>query len=1107
MKDLLDMRIVNELIFAGVLTFAACASLDGGEIANRKMVWAHHTPWHTPLNTSLTALNYYNFPLQDSTGKDVEDWKREFALAKAQGIDGFFPDLVASNNGPTAFAEALQTMLKAAEGTDFQIGICLDVKTSVDHQVKELVRMLRLFGNHPNYPRWNGCPVVNTYTYFEWKPEEIAAIRAGVREGGFDIFIIGNIGVGYEKRDADNLRPYVQQCDMIYSFGLGEIDGTTITHKVDLYKQLAEECGKVLMTTVSPGYYGAWLNGRNDFYQVHRGLDQAHDSFLASNTPEAQFLHFTTWNDHDETSFLPMVFTPGNSLVTKAYSECFKGESSVTGKPEVVFAYHREELPGTLLRIEAMTLPTLKNGKVEISGRLLDAAGNSVANLSARQLAGNDFERTEWLIPSTGLAEHPVLIPEFSINGAKVRLPDMLLISGWHQNAVTVKVAASQMISPQSSMHVTYEDGILKVKGNFSAQEALKRVTLWRNDRPLAVILPEASGKELGNVQVSGRPDYTVVPEKGVIVSGVRKFGENGSGDFQWNAGSLTALHNQEWTPAALTLQGEPDMKLRFTVSGSDPLEISVSELAMREQVSYGGLTIAAQMVDGTMQNRPALNRREGAFDFGVFAAEPRPHDRYALFFETADGRHGWSFPVWPFAVGKKALPVKLVETAENLETPSDATGWAGRSEFLKEPEAFRTPKLKSGMISPLSIRGGHWDFEQDGRDSYGDMPVQIPETMFGPGKDGEGSALHFTGKESVKMRLRTYPIGPVTIDFLLKPDGGRAKRQGLVTRTGWSSAVNVYLLPDGRVEAVRNGNSRFQPETVISRVSIPDNNWSRVRVTSDESMLRIYIDGKLVGEQKIAPQRSYGNCTWFLGQGDKNSENYTGSLDALTILGAAFAPDSRDEPEVRRCKVFAPILPPGVPEADETSVVTGSWNFPDDFERREAGSSEPAFSEERLSAPVLVGKETLLLGPGVNSVMVPAEGVELREGTILSIPLKRFDRAEPHRAWFALLFSIGNGQGRSLNFNFGSDEEVMISANEPEWKIRSGHFKLTLPVDLRIAKRNGMVIFMLGDKVIYREKDNSEEPYTNLSFSTSSPNPEDATVVQIGAPRQYRLR
>ena len=40
--------------------------------------------------------------------------------------------------------------------------------------MKELARMLDLFGKHPNYPQWNGRPVVNLYPYLSWTPEELA---------------------------------------------------------------------------------------------------------------------------------------------------------------------------------------------------------------------------------------------------------------------------------------------------------------------------------------------------------------------------------------------------------------------------------------------------------------------------------------------------------------------------------------------------------------------------------------------------------------------------------------------------------------------------------------------------------------------------------------------------------------------------------------------------------------------------------------------------------------------------------------------------------------------------------------------------------------------
>lgn len=1098
------MKIFSPLS-AGALALAVVSAVHGAEIANRKMAWAHHTPWHTPFNTSLTAINYYNFPLQDSTGSDQEDWKREFLQARAQGIDGFFPDLP-NEGGLTVFSDTLHTMLKAAEGTDFQIGICLDVKTNVDHQVKELARMLNLFGKHPNYPQWNGRPVVNFYTYLGWTPEELAAIRAGVKAAGHDIFIIGNIGGLYERRNFDDLRPYVEQADMIYSFAALEVDGTTMQSKVELYEQLAAACGKELMTTVYPGYYGAWLNGRNDYYQVHRGFDQAHHSFETANIPKAKFLHYTTWNDHDETSLMPMVFTPANPLITRAYTARFKGESMITGEPEVVFAYHREELPGTLLRFEAMTLPTLEKGSVAVSGRLLDAAGEQVAVLPEKRLNGADFDRVEWLVSSTEFAANPFVTPEFTVAGRTVRLPQVFLVSGWHQNAVTIKTAASQIVMPKSDLQLRLENGRLRVSGHYDSPAELKRVSLWRNDRPLAVILPETEGKELLNLYISSRPDFKVVPEGGKIIAAVQKFVENSSKNFHWNAASLAASANLPWTPVALTVAGDHGMKLRFSVAGNEPLTLSAEELALRERVEYGGTVISLSPVDGTMQNRAALNRKAGTFDFFLLDRSPRRQDCYSLHFETVDGRNGWSVPLYPFAEEVVPVPVKLVETATNLETPSGATGWKGRSEYLAKNIPFCTPKLRETAISPLSIRGGHWDFENDGRDAYGDMFVEIPKSMFADGADAEGRALRFFGKESVKMRLRTYPVGASTIEFLIRPDGKREDVQGVITRSGWSEAVNIYLLPDGRIEAVRNGNEEFKEEKAISRASLPDGSWSRVRVVCDNVTLRIYFNGKCVGEEKISPQRSYGNCTWYLGKGDNRSSNFTGMLDALTVFGAAFAPSDLQEPKFKKSERFRQLLPPGPPEAEEAGAVTGSWNFPETLERRDAAEA-PTFSKEWQKNPILIGNDTLLLGPGANTVTVPAEGVALADNTMLTVRLRRFDRAKPQKAWYALLVSIGDGEQKSVNFNFGSNDEVMISANEPEWKIKTGYHKLTLPVDLKIAKRNGFLIFMVNDEVIYKAEDIPEKPYLFLSFSTSSPNCDDAAIVQLDAPVLRHLR
>ena len=47
----------------------------------------------------------------------------------------------------------------------------------------------------------------------------------------------------------------------------------------------------------------------------------------------------------------------------------------------------------------------------------------------------------------------------------------------------------------------------------------------------------------------------------------------------------------------------------------------------------------------------------------------------------------------------------------------------------------------------------------------------------------------------------------------------------------------------------------------------------------------------------------------------------------------------------------------------------------------------------------------------------------------------------------------------------------------------------------------------MVNDKVVYKTGDDPEKPYAFLSFSTSSPNRDDAAIVQLDAPVLRRLR
>ena len=166
----------NILIWATALSVVAMVLTSvAADVSGRKMVWAHYVPWLTPDNASQMVERFYDFP-QCEVGSDP--FRAEVLRALDQGIDGFFNDMVAHEGGDTSFWD-LRPFLKAAEGTPFQFGICLDAKIPVEQQVRELVKMLSTYGDHPNYPKWKDRYIISTYTYFAWSPEEWQEIRRG----------------------------------------------------------------------------------------------------------------------------------------------------------------------------------------------------------------------------------------------------------------------------------------------------------------------------------------------------------------------------------------------------------------------------------------------------------------------------------------------------------------------------------------------------------------------------------------------------------------------------------------------------------------------------------------------------------------------------------------------------------------------------------------------------------------------------------------------------------------------------------------------------------------------------------------------------------------
>ena len=898
---------------------------SAGEVADRSMVWAHNTPWFRPEDYPVYTQVFYNFPLQPApeTGHKMEDsLAEEVKIALNHGVDGFFLDFGGDpGKGPAHWSHLLPCYLKAAEGTSFQVGICMDSKISKDYWVRELKRLLKANGDHPNYPRYNGRYVVCTYQFLQWENqqpggwtiEEWKQLRAELKEAGIELYIIANAApLPNEKLNLDRLERALDVYDCVYLFDApGHAEETPEVNN----GKLADFCrknGKRFMACLHPGYYGAWLWGFNDFYNPFRGFDMFYRMFVSARKHKAQWTHLTTWNDLVETAVLPRVFTFGIAHTLKNYSSYLKNQPQLSEKPDVLAAYLRELLPGEVLRLELHSLPSEVRTPLTLSGKLYDLSGKAVWTLPPQSVSADQFARAEWVVPTAELAASPVLIPEFTVTAGDyartVRTPAVYLVTPWLQNAVTVNVPLAQMLENfPNTLAVGWNEGILEATVDFDAPEEISSILLFRNDRPIAVFSPELKD---GEVQlVSALSDVpravTVTVENGRILRAVKKGQQNNSVWqnevlFRWTPDKLETA-NANFGPHGVTFAGSEDMKIIVTNAKGKKSEFSPVEIANRRRVSNAYALFTAEPEMTWLLDSP-LAAKKGKKTIRLFAQPPRETDNFFVRIETASGKVHFSAPIYPFAKENRIEPRRILGTLNTLESTSGGSGYA----FRNEPE-FKTPRqrlpyqknqLLTRPVSRLVARTGIWHF--DGAvngveiDHYGDRDLNIkPEFYVDGGFDGKGKALSFDGNRTILFPARVWPLsGFGSMSVYLKPETIGAK-QSVIFKDGWYDGLHLNILADGRAEIMRaylqdlTKQNQLSFEYLTGKTKLKAGEWVKVEVRADAEKFQLYINDKLEATEKLGRFRSHGNGRVTLG-GKKHIDYvpYRGLMDELVLCG-----------------------------------------------------------------------------------------------------------------------------------------------------------------------------------------------------------------------------
>lgn len=856
------------------------------DVANRRMVWAHYVPWFVPENASQTPLRVYDFPQTDVGANPLRD---EIERALAQGVDGFFNDMVAHEGGSTSFWD-LRPFLSAAEGTPFQFGICLDARISVAHQVKELVRMLSTYGSHPNYARFGDRFVVCAYTYLAWTPDEWREIRKGCADAGYPIHVIANIETPFKAFDEKVFEPYVGLFEGAFHFsimGCGRSPFKSVEAEMREADAFCRKSGAAFVLSLWPGYYGGWLAGRCSYYQPFLGFDTLQRRFDAARTLNAQWLHLTTWNDHDETTLQTRRLATGNPAIVRAMSRAFKGESPAA-KTDVLFAYLRENIPGTMLRIEAQRLPSVEKGAVHVSGRLIDENGEIVANLSARRLGLEGWERTEWLVPTAQLSASHVLTPEFTVRlPSEVRtvtLPPIFQFTGWLANPETVKVSIHDRRAIKSAFDLSWKDGVLEGSCTFESEVPLKRAILYRNERPVTAFTPNRQVVLPVFFSGEGRVDLQVA--NGRIACAVKSFETNGAPHFAWSPTRATSKMTPQWMRMTARIETEARTKLTFS-SGK-----AVRTFAPRDLVRFGELRCGKGTIrlspDGTLYNLPPLAQKSGKLFLSVWAQKPAPTDDFWVEFEFSDGTFAESWVRQPFAANRDVVPMAIVETPVSLDWTSGAAGAPDAQPLLTPKAAWpvKETRVVKAEVSPFSIRHAKFDFT--------------------------GSPL-----ERPKLPQRQWPMGAFRLTCALTPLAADGAAHPILSATGWNERPSLTLSADGRLIAAFSGgedDGKFACE-VKTAAPLPRGRRTRITLVNDGRTFSLFVDGVLAGSCKVPPVRVYGNCSPEIGPGINGEKPTVALLHDLEFAGD---PNAALEFEALR---LAPIFTDGMVFAEGKPV------------------------------------------------------------------------------------------------------------------------------------------------------------------------------------------
>lgn len=842
-------------------------------------VFCHYVAWHDWNGANGAYYKYYDVPLAHPSGDPQRDYRSEMEAARLAGIDAFAVDLVDAE----VFADQTLAMLASAKGSDFEIAVCLDgFADTATNYARKVASFLDKVGDHPNYARVDGKPVL--FMFWGWRQtpafwKEFRQVLAG--QFHHPVYLVGDPNTEFDRvAKPEEMARYAGCFDQFYSFietGRGGQQPVAETFRIMADAAATGAVSGHWTAGISPGYTGAWpLNGRNDYYISFQGLDRFWTTWEAVLPRHPAWIHLTTWNDLDETPLQPTVFQfHAYQQLSRYWIDHWRGTAKPEAQPRVYLAYQREQIVGTLQRIEVLGLPTLTD--VVVSGELRDLEGKVLAPLPPLPLPAGRAERREWQVPTAAFAHTPIVEPVIRIqagtNEISRRLPFFRLRTGWIANKVFVRVPVADMAAGLAEVAIQQpEPQTLEATLSVHSPEPIRSATLWREDRPVAAFSTDPSPGIVYGLRwewLHNHQERITLQDAHFLQ--VYQTGKS-AGQLKWNPQTLQALYQRYDYLGAKILARNDQASFSVMIDGGAPKTVQLSTLRRGavELASPGNspaVRISLAPIDPLAATPPLLSLAEGRLHVRFHVDSCRTADVFYVRCETASGRTFFSSAVAPFAAKLPPVPTTLFQTAETLDR-----GWL-------TPPILTTAVVRT-TVHPALLQRNAWRFDRPapviedtlGRsplmlgnvgEGYHSLPARVPAHRIRA--DGVG-CLYFDGQDdSAEIPIRQVPIGAFTIAMEVCPEGPFDKPQNLLGRAGTMSCPVIRLLADGRVESGRELEAPDQSILARSALPLPAHAWSKLKVTFDEQQVRIYVDGHLAGQASGTPARRYGNSRQYL--------------------------------------------------------------------------------------------------------------------------------------------------------------------------------------------------------------------------------------------------